>query len=88
MKIIIESPLQIDEHPWKPIKNHHMAMAQNYQPPKWMVFPLNMIISVGHWYHDFEPNPYKPPKTKSLVPAAGGFHPAPVPWSSSDSHLA
>ena len=34
-----------------------MAMAQNYQPPKWMVFPLNMIISVGHWYHNFEPNP-------------------------------
>ena len=23
-------------------------MAQNYQPPKWMVFLLNMIISVGH----------------------------------------
>ena len=32
-------------------------MAQNYQPPKWMVFLLNMIISVGHWYHNFEPNP-------------------------------
>ena len=25
-----------------------LAMAQNYQPPKWMVFLLNMIISVGH----------------------------------------
>ena len=35
-----------------------MAMAQNYQPPKWMVFLLNMIISVGHWYHNFEPNPF------------------------------
>ena len=37
-----------------------MAMAQNYQPPKRMVFLLNllnMIISVGHWYHNFEPNP-------------------------------
>ena len=33
-------------------------MAQNYQPPKWMVFLLNMIISVGHWYHNFEPNPF------------------------------
>ena len=36
----------------------YMAMAQNYQPPKWMVFLLNMIISVCHWYHNFEPNPY------------------------------
>ena len=36
----------------------HMAMAQNYQHPKWIVFLLNMIISVGHWYHNFEPNPY------------------------------
>ena len=35
-----------------------MAMAQNYQPLKWMVFLLNMIISVAHWYHNFEPNPY------------------------------
>ena len=35
-----------------------MAMAQNYQPPKWMVFLLKMIISVGHWYHNFEPNPH------------------------------
>ena len=26
----------------------YLAMAQNYQPPKWMVFLLNMIISVGH----------------------------------------
>ena len=34
-----------------------LAMAQNYQPPKWMVFLLNMIISVGHWYHRLEPNP-------------------------------
>ena len=34
-----------------------MAMAQNYQPPKWMVFLLNMIISVSHWYHNLEPNP-------------------------------
>ena len=25
----------------------HLAMAQNYQPLKWMVFLLNMIISVG-----------------------------------------
>ena len=25
-----------------------MAMAQNYQAPKWMVFLLNMMISVGH----------------------------------------
>ena len=24
-----------------------MAVAQNHQPPKWMVFLLNMIISVG-----------------------------------------
>ena len=32
-------------------------MAQNYQPPKLMVFLLNMIISVGHRYHNFEPNP-------------------------------
>ena len=39
----------------------HMAMAQNYQPPKWMVFLLNMIISVGHWYHNFEPSPYEQP---------------------------
>ena len=38
----------------------HLAMAQNYQPPKWMVFLLNMIISVGHWYHNFEPNPSIP----------------------------
>ena len=36
----------------------YMAMAQNDQPPKWMVFLLNMIISVGYWYHNFEPNPY------------------------------
>ena len=26
----------------------YLAMAQNYQPPKWMVFLLNMIISVGN----------------------------------------
>ena len=26
--------------------------------PKWMVFLLKIIISVGHWYHNFEPNPY------------------------------
>ena len=32
-------------------------MAQNYEPPKWMVFLLNMIIAVGHWYHNLEPNP-------------------------------
>ena len=30
------------------IISHHMAMAQNYQPPKWMVFLLNMTIPVGH----------------------------------------
>ena len=30
----------------------YMSMAQNYQPPKWIVFLLNMIISVGHWYHN------------------------------------
>ena len=39
-------------------KLHYMAMAQNDQPPKWMVFLLNIIISVGHWNHNFEPNPY------------------------------
>ena len=38
--------------------NIDVAMAQNYQPLKLMVFLLNMIISVGHWYHKFEPNPY------------------------------
>ena len=27
-------------------------------PNSWMVFLLNMIISVGHWYHHFEPNPF------------------------------
>ena len=26
-------------------------------PNSWMVFLLNMIISVGHWYPNFEPNP-------------------------------
>ena len=35
-----------------------LAMAQNYQPPNWMVFLLNMITSVGHWYPNFEPLPY------------------------------
>ena len=39
------------------IFNYYMDMAQNYQPPKWMVVLLKMIISVGHWYHNFEPNP-------------------------------
>ena len=39
----------------------HMATAQNYQPPKWMVFLLNMIISVGHWYHNFKPLPHDIP---------------------------
>ena len=37
-----------------------MAMAQNYEPKKWMVFLLNMIISVGHWYHDLDPYPCYP----------------------------
>ena len=27
-------------------------------PNSWMVFLLNMIISVGHWYHHFEPLPF------------------------------
>ena len=38
-------------------------MAQNYQPPKWMVFhgfpTKHEMFSVGHWYHNFEPNPDK-----------------------------
>ena len=43
----------------KDLIKEYLAMAQNYPPPKWMVLLLNMIISVGHWHHSFEPNPFK-----------------------------
>ena len=42
----------------------HMAMAQNYEPQKWMVFhgfpTQHDQKSVGHWYHDLDPYPYYP----------------------------
>ena len=49
------TPVAVVDFPIVLVLTRYLAMAQNYQPPKWMVFLLNMIISVGHWYPNFEP---------------------------------
>ena len=45
------------EHPLHLPSKRQVGVDQNYQPPKWMGLLLNMIISVGRWYHNFEPLP-------------------------------